>query len=27
MNEKIFKLAKIEAEWMRYYAHIDSRYE
>jgi len=25
MNEKIFKLAKTEAEWMRYYAHIDSR--
>ncbi len=25
MKEKIFKLAKIEAEWMRYYGHIDSR--
>ena len=25
MKEKIFKLAKIEAEWMRYYGHVDSR--
>jgi len=25
MKEKIFKLAKTEAEWMRYYGHIDSR--
>ena len=24
---KIFKLAKIEAEWMRYYGHVDSRLE
>lgn len=25
MIEKIFKLAKIEAEWLRHYGHIDSR--
>ena len=25
MKEKIFKLAKIEAEWMRYYGFADSR--
>ena len=27
MNEKIFKLAKLEAEWMRYYGFVDSRLE
>lgn len=27
MKEKIFKLAKIEAEWMRYYGFVDSRME
>ena len=27
MKEKIFKLAKIEAEWMRYYGFVDSRIE
>ena len=27
MKEKIFKLAKIEAEWMRYYGFVDSRKE
>lgn len=26
MNE-IFKLAKLEAEWLRYYGHVDSRKE
>lgn len=25
MIEKIFKLAKIEAEWLSHYGHIDSR--
>jgi hypothetical protein len=25
--EKIFKLAKIESEWLRHYGHIDSRKE
>jgi hypothetical protein len=27
MKEKIFKLAKIEAEWMRYYGFVGSRME
>jgi hypothetical protein len=27
MKEKIFKLAKTEAEWMRYYGFVDSRKE
>lgn len=27
MKEKIFKLAKLEAEWMRYYGFVDSRME
>ena len=27
MKEKIFKLAKTEAEWMRYYGFVNSRIE
>ena len=27
MKEKIFKLAKTEAEWMKYYGFVDSRKE
>jgi hypothetical protein len=27
MIETIFKTAKLEAEWLRYYGHIDSRNE